>query len=1075
MLNQVISSGKGDICWSEKDDLLVAVGEDLMIKTYSLNTDGKVTTRDFFDLDSEMYAVHAAGDRLIVAGEGNQALEAIQRKLDNLVPLVNYRGAIKEVRFDESGVRACFLGDDKDVIVYDTDLKKNLRYENPEISSMLSCCWSPNGEYLATVSKKGTLSLFRVPANFEKVEFIQSWRICDKEFKDEELHAINPVFKGSNQILVGGKDIIQKVQLHGTTWEYSVEPRLKHLGVIYSLLALPNGKVISVGHDNSLKIWNSDTEVELASYPVGDRIQRLIYIASKDLILAYGVAGSLLTLPKMTQLANKVPAARAALSSPPKATLAAEAARPNPYLAAQTDQQPHKQSKPRNKLVDSDTEDVDTKPSGAQGTSKPAANSSNPNNTTTVPLDDSMRAEFEKLDELVADTDDNPAAGHISHTAEQPADSDKPSKQTANSGLMVAEHTESVRQTDKPQKIGKNTNGVIGPEDHGKMVPEVKASVPKSAVGGEFGEASFVIHDEDESRSVAPEPSYHQLKQSVNKEEELHVRRMVGLRPDLADETFQNDRRKFHKVSKIVEEYLQTAPQKPSRLQGTTDQGKRNYLCYNNYGKVITRLEGNIAVLDIEYSLQELSKKMLTNTLGFNMASITYRGVLLGSTGFDAEADEYMNEEDDPESRFAHLQFISATGGNPWTMKLDQDENITSVVLGQNWAAATTSRNFIRFFYLDSGKNFKTVGSPGGVIGLAAYEQYLAILHNSSMPFSGNQCQTVRVINTSTDQVVYDSQVVLSPKSKVKWFGFSEEGALCIQDTGKVLWSLVNDHLWVPIYDGAKLKGDFFIITVTGPKIMLIRLPEGCSEPSPLVNLTPVLTELKIPLHLEAPEQGKPSKLTQIWANTIRIQQESYRTKVWGNSSASNYDSFDYGTEQDMMAMNRMTIMKPDAIQKLETETDKQRIEFIRQCIMEKNEQDVIQTALGLSSTRTIDICCKLLDGLGQGHLSLKIREEIDRSGRRPATAVQPAPFTPRTSETGVHPNVQVLQRGGEQNKENPGAVSFKGIFDTIDDKDGTAKQPQAHEQRGREELKKKASAGFDFIRDSVDMIRVKK
>lgn len=1022
MQSQNISSGKGDICWSAQDKLLLVVGEDLIVKTFSLQSDGKVVTRDFFDMDSEIYAVHSAGERTVLAGEGNQALEAAERNFGNLVPFVDYRGVVREVRLDQAGIRAGILGDDKDVIVYHFGLKKKLRHENTEICGMLSCNWSPNGEYLATVSKKGTLTLFKVPANFEKLEQIQTWRISDKEFRDEPLHAINPVFTSDSQILVGGKDVIQKITLNGTTWEYSVETRLRHAGVIYSVTTLPNGLIVTIGHDKSLKIFNPSTEVELASHPVADKIQRADYIQEHDLFIAFGESGNLLSLPNVTKLASSKPA-------PVVAAPVAAAAKPDPFVAPTTpnpyvEPAAPKQPKIRNKFFEDEEESDKPKPAPA-----------------TVD-DDSMRAEFAKLDKLVSEEDASRSAPFA------------------------------------PEKLE-----IKIPDSEENHHENVKSSVPKSA--GHMDQEELSSHaqngnvelpDEDNTQSVAPEPSYQHLKRSINREEELHVQRMVGIKPDMTDELYQQERRRAGKVNKIVEEFLTTAPQKPSRLQGTTDQGKRNYLCYNTYGKVVTRLEGSVAVLDIEYSLQELSKKLVVNRLGYNMASMSYRGVLLASTGFDADADEYLNEEDDPESRYAHLNFIPASGGSGWTIKLDDKENITSVVLGQSWAAVTTSRNFLRLFYLDSGKNYKTAGCVGSVVGLAAYEQYLAMLFNTSMPFSGQQCQSVRVFNTSSDKIVYDSPVVLSPKSKAKWFGFSDEGSLCLQDTGKVLWSLVNENLWVPIYDGANLRNDFFVITVTGAKIMLIRLPEGSSEPNPLVQLQPVLTDFKLPLHMELPEQGKPSKLIAIWNDTIRLQQEAYRTKTWGHSSAANYDFLESTNDTDLMAMNRANIMKPEALQKLEIQADRERIDFIRLSALERNEQDVIQTALNLTSMMTVNICCKLLDSLGQGQLSLKIREEIDRAGRLPATPASIVPFTPRVSEQA--PVAQLANKQPEaqqqQAKEQKGG-SFKGLLDSIDENDVPKKPVPAGYSRETVVPKKQPSQTFDLIRDAQEMTRTKR
>jgi hypothetical protein len=224
---------------------------------------------------------------------------------------------------------------------------------------------------------------------------------------------------------------------------------------------------------------------------------------------------------------------------------------------------------------------------------------------------------------------------------------------------------------------------------------------------------------------------------------------------------------------------------------------------------------------------------------------------------------------------------------------------------------------------------------------------------------------------------------------------------------------------------------------------------------------------------MELPEQGKTSKLIAIWSNTIRLQQEANRTRTWGNSTAANYDFLESTNDADLMAMNRANIMKPEALQKLEIETDRERIDFIRLSALERNEQDVIQTALNLTSLMTVNICCRLLDGLGQGHLSLKIREEVDRAGRLPATPATIVPFTPRVSEP--TPVSQLANKAPEQQAKEQKAGSFKGVLDSIGE-NPAPKRPVAT-QFGREtfEPKKQPSQTFDLIRDAQEMAKTKR
>jgi hypothetical protein len=54
-----------------------------------------------------------------------------------------------------------------------------------------------------------------------------------------------------------------------------------------------------------------------------------------------------------------------------------------------------------------------------------------------------------------------------------------------------------------------------------------------------------------------------------------------------------------------------------------------------------------MSFIDVEYTLSNLSKKMIPNVFRFKMADLSYSGVLLASEGVEHTLDEYIDEEAD--------------------------------------------------------------------------------------------------------------------------------------------------------------------------------------------------------------------------------------------------------------------------------------------------------------------------------------------------------------------------------------------------------------------------------------------
>lgn len=431
------------------------------------------------------------------------------------------------------------------------------------------------------------------------------------------------------------------------------------------------------------------------------------------------------------------------------------------------------------------------------------------------------------------------------------------------------------------------------------------------------------------------------------------------------------DKERVAKQRKFLDTYFSSFPQPMTVFGATYDQGKRNYLVWNMFGSVVSRVEGNISIIDIEYSVSDLSKKLVPNTNNFSMAAINYTGVLLASTGAIRDEDKYEDEEVDERLKLATLYFLNSNKTIGWSKTMNEHENIEAVTLGNGWSAVYTSKKLVRIFSSE-GNDYMAFGFSRPVIGLANYENLLAVLYHETFPFSGQQYPKVKVYNTTLMSVQFESSVHLSNGGKVKWFGFSEEGILYVQDTKHMVWALVNEDIWVPVYDGS-MKKDLWILGVTEESIIAIKLPPGETEPSTMVSYMPQKVAFKVPLLSEK------NIYRDIALKSIRSEQENFRTSLWGNMKNDTYDSQETGNP---MEINRQSIKSREELEKMKTEADKLRIELIRECLLEGNTNEAFSLGLQLEMPKTLEMCCKLMEAMKQGALASRLKVESEKIGR---------------------------------------------------------------------------------------------
>ena len=450
--------------------------------------------------------------------------------------------------------------------------------------------------------------------------------------------------------------------------------------------------------------------------------------------------------------------------------------------------------------------------------------------------------------------------------------------------------------------------------------------------------------------------------------EEADMRRGAGILEELES---KYDRSNQKQVRTKREDIVVQPAFIPGSTTGTGDsRSRRHYICYNMYGKVMWRTVGDKNIIDAEYSLGSLSKQGILNDANYNMASINYRGVLLASTGQIIKEDEYMDEEKTDKQLNSFLTFASSDRKKNWEVNFGRNENVLNVALGIHCSVVYTNKKIVRVFSPE-GKEDQIFGFSKPVIGMTIYENLLAIVYHDTLPFSGSQTSRLQIINLSSREVVNDIDIVLSFDSKLKWYGFSEEGIFYVQDSKYMLWGQQNQSLWAPVYDGAK-EANMWILGVSEQTIIYVKLPYGEQEPSVFIDYPPSNTTFRPPF---VKDDGKERFL-----ELLKYDQGRLRHSYFGHMKNSNIyeDNTQY---EDPMTVNRQGLKTEDQVEKLSLQVDKINIDRARIALLHGDDDAAIFYGLQLENTKTLEICLRMFESLGQSKVAERLKIETDKLG----------------------------------------------------------------------------------------------
>ena len=276
---------------------------------------------------------------------------------------------------------------------------------------------------------------------------------------------------------------------------------------------------------------------------------------------------------------------------------------------------------------------------------------------------------------------------------------------------------------------------------------------------------------------------------------------------------------------------------------GYYENNQQKYLLCNLTGRIISKIDNNnIKSIDVIFSDNSNKKKInFIDANDYCLASMNEIGIILANKIEEENLDEYEaeNKRKNAQMEFKSIRISTINFLNDWVYIFPEEENPILICMGSDWCCAYTSMGYLRIFSI-FGKNEKiTLSIENTVLAITGYENYLAYVYSSSIPFSNSVMLKFKILDKNKNfSIIYENTLPISPESSLIFFQYSKEGILITYDSYNILrgFFFEVENNWVPLIDlGEKYNEknmNFWVVGVEDREVYGIEIKGDKIEPS---------------------------------------------------------------------------------------------------------------------------------------------------------------------------------------------------------------------------------------------------
>jgi len=423
------------------------------------------------------------------------------------------------------------------------------------------------------------------------------------------------------------------------------------------------------------------------------------------------------------------------------------------------------------------------------------------------------------------------------------------------------------------------------------------------------------------------------------------------------------------KIFELMERY----PQSLLYVGSSLGQNGRKFIRVNATGTISLYENIDINTVEVEFADNNLHKKLLIdNKSKFSMGDISEKGVVLASQGKVVDLDEYeeedeMREEGQEQARI----YVKLVGFDyEWTVTYPAGENIEYVSISSQFVTILNSQNLIRIYDF-GGNEIYNFTFDSYVVSICSFEHFVAVVYNTGLPLFGFQSLKVRCFNMRDLSIEFDVPLAITPKTKLQWVGFSDDGVLYTQDTDDCVRIMHNRQFWVPVYfnDGSY---KFWMIGVLDKELIGYKLHANEKSPNPLYKY-------------QVTTQSKQSPLSETPTGLFTEQAEIIQSLVDLENEKEKLLNFRYvkeSTTQDVYRnIFKEKISSPEAIAKQLNDIELKKVDYIRKLCVEEKHTAALFYAMRIKTFAHFQVVLNMLDKLKLKKLSENLRRVANEFG----------------------------------------------------------------------------------------------
>ncbi|CAM6122605.1 unnamed protein product [Calypogeia fissa] len=394
----------------------------------------------------------------------------------------------------------------------------------------------------------------------------------------------------------------------------------------------------------------------------------------------------------------------------------------------------------------------------------------------------------------------------------------------------------------------------------------------------------------------------------------------------------------------------------PGSTQPTS--GMKRFLAYSLLGCITSIENDGVSHVEVEFHDTSRGHRMpaMTDFNGFTMAALSEKGSILSNP----------QKGDKTPSSLVYRPCSSWTSNSEWSMRFPLGEEVRAVAVGDQWAAAATSLNYLRI-YSECGLQKYVLSLAGPVVTMTSHQELLAVVTHTSDPLEGGeQVMEFKVFDVSKRQHVVSGVLPLTPGAKLTWLGFSETGTLSSFDSKGVLrmYSKAYGGCWIPVYGispGQESSGEnLWVVGLDSTQIFCVK----CKAPDvePQVNPKPVLSMVNFAMPIAQSDLGAAALENDLLCRSVFLAE----TRSRADEAAARGEEDDY---------------EEDQILKMEAELDRTLLRLMAAACQGDRLARALELATMLSLHKSLEGAVKIVTAMHLPSLAERLNTMLE--GRR--------------------------------------------------------------------------------------------